>query len=132
MDRKLATTIGVTARGARIRAGLTQADLAERLEMATEVYGRLERGAMLPSVETLLKLSACLRISPNRLLGLEPEKKRAGRDAERASPELERLVRRVERLDRQTLQLLSLIASEMAQPERKSRPPRKRKPRRRA
>src|SRR3954470_18319814 len=39
----LAETIVATARAARQRHRLTQADVAERVEIASEVYGRLER-----------------------------------------------------------------------------------------
>ena len=53
---KLARHLGKTARAARLLAKLTQADVAERVGIATEVYGRLERGAMLPSAPTLRKL----------------------------------------------------------------------------
>ncbi|MFP2934834.1 helix-turn-helix transcriptional regulator, partial [Pyxidicoccus sp. 3LG] len=70
MDKKLATTIGAAARAARTRLELTQADVAERIDVATEVYGRLERGGMLPSVQTLLKLCHELHVSADELLGL--------------------------------------------------------------
>ena len=36
MDKKLASTIGAAARAARMRLELTQADVAERIEVATE------------------------------------------------------------------------------------------------
>jgi DNA-binding XRE family transcriptional regulator len=52
---KLAKHLGKAARTARMRVKLSQADVAERVGISTEVYGRLERGGMLPSVPTLLK-----------------------------------------------------------------------------
>ena len=52
MAKKLATRLGECARAARQRLNLTQEDVAERIGIATEVYGRLERGNMLPSVPT--------------------------------------------------------------------------------
>ncbi|HEY0092769.1 MAG TPA: helix-turn-helix transcriptional regulator, partial [Archangium sp.] len=47
LPRGLAATIGTAARAARVQANLTQEDVAERVGLATEVYGRLERGGML-------------------------------------------------------------------------------------
>ena len=122
MDRKLAAVIGAAARAARMKTGLTQAEVAELLGIATEVYGRLERGAMLPSVETLMRISASLGVPPNQLLGLGgPEERGVERsEARRDSPELRRLLRRVEGLDRRKLRLLSLIAAEMGRQQAKA------------
>jgi transcriptional regulator with XRE-family HTH domain len=71
MNEELATRIGSAAREARMQLGLTQAEVAEKLGLAHMVYNRLERGKMLPSVSTLLRLCAVLRISSDALLGLE-------------------------------------------------------------
>src|SRR5438093_5681438 len=43
-------------REARLRAGLTQAELAERSERDRSVIARWEQGAVAPSVETLIEL----------------------------------------------------------------------------
>ncbi len=51
-----------------MRAGLTQVELAESIGTATEVYGRLERGKMLPSVPTLFRLCVALRSGPHELM----------------------------------------------------------------
>lgn len=67
----LAAHLGRIARQARTRDGLTQEDMAERMSLATEVYGRLERGNMLPSVPTLMRLCLVLRMEPNELLGFD-------------------------------------------------------------
>ncbi|RKI43377.1 XRE family transcriptional regulator, partial [Corallococcus sp. AB049A] len=56
LERKLAVSVGAAARAARLKAGLTQADVADRVGIASEVYGRLERGKMMPSVPTLFRL----------------------------------------------------------------------------
>ncbi len=42
---------------ARVRAGLTQAQLANRMGTTQSVVARLESGAQLPSVNTLLKFA---------------------------------------------------------------------------
>ncbi len=55
-----------------MRAGFTQADLAASIGKAPEVYGRLERGRMLPSLSTLFRLCVALRTGPHELMGFSP------------------------------------------------------------
>ncbi len=55
-------------RAARKALGATQEDIAEALEISTEVYGRMERGATLPSLPTFVKITKVLGVSPNQLL----------------------------------------------------------------
>jgi transcriptional regulator with XRE-family HTH domain len=114
MDKKLASTIGAAARAARMRLELTQADVAERIEVATEVYGRLERGGMLPSVQTLLRLCHELNVSADELLGLSHHTP-SPRSAEAPSlpserPEIRRLLRSLRQLDPSYVKLLGLVA----------------------
>lgn len=73
MNEELAVTVGAAARVARARLGLTQADVAERVGIAMEVYSRMERGKVLPSVTTLRRLCQVLRIGADTLLGLDGE-----------------------------------------------------------
>lgn len=116
LPRGLAATIGTAARAARVRANLTQEDVAERVGLATEVYGRLERGGMLPSVPTLKKLCETLRIPSDVLLGLTPAqenfwaKEPAPRPVEEPG-EIRRLVRTVKKLEPAEFRLLSLMAT---------------------
>ena len=65
---ELARQIGSRARHARLSLKKTQADIAEAVDLVTEVYGRLERGDMLPSVPTLVRIAAALKVTPNDLL----------------------------------------------------------------
>jgi transcriptional regulator with XRE-family HTH domain len=67
----LAAHLGNVAREARRHSGLTQEDVAERMGLAAEVYGRLERGNMLPSLPTLMRLCLVLHVEPNELLGFD-------------------------------------------------------------
>lgn len=122
VERKLATVLGATARSARMRAGLTQADVAERVGIATEVYGRLERGRMLPSVPTLWRLCSVLRTSSDEFLGLtlapvapHPGESLAPFPSDDSTdgderPEMRRLMRSLRKLGRPELKLMNLVA----------------------
>lgn len=49
---------------ARVRAGLTQAEVAKRMGTTQSVIARLESGAQMPSVNTLLKFAKATRSRP--------------------------------------------------------------------
>jgi transcriptional regulator with XRE-family HTH domain len=121
MAKKLATRLGECARAARQRLNLTQEDVAERIGIATEVYGRLERGNMLPSVPTFRKLCAVLALSADEALGLSNEGPASWTPPPPPSPEasepaeLRRLLRRARQLDRNSLRVLSLVAAHLGQ-----------------
>jgi transcriptional regulator with XRE-family HTH domain len=108
---ELAETIGARARAARKAAGWTQGDVATQVGLVTQVYGRLERGGMLPSVETLRKLALVLELSADDLLGihrrLSAEGKRFRRQEGR--PSAQQLIRLTRGLDTRTLRLLLTI-----------------------
>ena len=113
---KLAANVGEIAREARLRAGLTQADVAERVGLATEVYGRLERGRMLPSVPSLRRLCIALRMPSDTFLGLNsgevPTWVAENSPPEyEESPEFRRLMRTLRKLDGSQLKLIGLVAS---------------------
>lgn len=117
MERKLAANVGAAARAARMRAGLTQADVADRIGIASEVYGRLERGKMLPSVPTLFRLCLALQISADVSLGLVAavavgaglwEEDSPDKDNQ---PEMRRLLRILRRMPRAQLKLMNLVAA---------------------
>ncbi len=52
---------------------LTQAELAEKLNLSTEYISLLERGLRIPSVPVLKKIEKILDYSLKSLLGLKPE-----------------------------------------------------------
>jgi transcriptional regulator with XRE-family HTH domain len=58
-------------RATRERAQLTQADVAEAMEMTVTVYARYERGKIWPSIGALRRLCDVLGCSADTLLGLE-------------------------------------------------------------
>lgn len=65
-----AVTLGYALRLARKEARLRQAEVASHIGIVTEVYGRMERGQVLPSVPTLRKLCVLLAVDANALLGV--------------------------------------------------------------
>jgi transcriptional regulator with XRE-family HTH domain len=116
----LAKHLGGIARGARTGTRLTQADVAERLGVATEVYGRLERGLLLPSVPTLRKLCTVLRMDANALLGLTSGVTSAPLDEQveetpEDSPRMRRLLRHLRQLNPTQLNAVGHVASTLAQ-----------------
>ena len=83
MDEKLQSDLGEATRAARLRLGLTQEEVAQQVGLAQSVYGRIERGVMMPSVPTLRKLCLALDISADTLLSLDFARKPKG---DKASP----------------------------------------------
>jgi transcriptional regulator with XRE-family HTH domain len=121
-EQRLRATLGKAARQARIRSGLTQADVAESIGTVTEVYGRMERGKLLPSVPTLLRLCVALQSGPHELMGFVPVasgENKSPWDAlkpapgQPETPELQRLVRRLGRLHRSDLRLVLLLVTSL-------------------
>ncbi|WP_343213395.1 helix-turn-helix domain-containing protein [Archangium violaceum] len=112
--RRLSKKLGEVARAARVQAGLTQADVAERIGMSAEVYGRLERGLMLPSVPSLWRLCLTLRIPADHLLGFaseQPPQWALEPSSERDGAQVRRLMRSVRKLKASQLRTLSLMVA---------------------
>jgi transcriptional regulator with XRE-family HTH domain len=65
LDKK---TLGRNIRQARYRLGLTQEQMAERVDMAPEVYGRMERGHLVPRLERFVAICRVLGESPDQLI----------------------------------------------------------------
>ncbi|HSP77479.1 MAG TPA: helix-turn-helix transcriptional regulator [Myxococcaceae bacterium] len=70
MDEEIQRTLGQVARAARERLDLTQAQVAKQVGLVPGVYGRIERGDMMPSVPSLRRICLVLGISADALLGL--------------------------------------------------------------
>ncbi len=87
----------------RKAAGLSQEQLAERLDVSRQAVGKWERGEAVPDLEKTVRLARVFGVSVDSLLGLEaPEGKAAGERAavsapcpqpEQAAPDFERLAR---------------------------------------
>lgn len=66
---KLLKLLGANIRQYRKISGLTQAQLAERVELSVEMVGKMERGVASPSLDTIGNLSLALDVSPAALFG---------------------------------------------------------------
>ncbi|WNG34827.1 helix-turn-helix transcriptional regulator [Archangium violaceum] len=69
-DDLLQKRLGEAARTAREELGLTQAQVAKKAGMSPAVYGRIERGGMMPSVPALRRMAVALGASPAVLLDM--------------------------------------------------------------
>ena len=91
---------GVLIREARLRAGLTQSELAQRTGRDRSVIARWEQGVVAPSVETLVELvRACgfdlpLTLVPYETVGDERRQKNLAMTPERR---VRRMLRKLER-----------------------------------
>lgn len=117
---QLARHVGARAKEARKRAALTQEDVAERVGLATEVYARLERGGMLPSVRTLRKLCRALGMDSNAVLALSggdtsPAPRRGPPPRREDSPAVRRLLRRARAMEEPLQRLLAQVAQHLSQ-----------------
>ena len=122
---KLKFTLGRGLLRARHRKGYTQAETAVLVGLAAAVYGRVERGGMLPSVPTLFRMCTVLGASANVLLGFSSEAEvvvvappEKPPEDSNDSPELRRLASHLRTLSPTALRTMAALASAM----RKSRP----------
>jgi transcriptional regulator with XRE-family HTH domain len=119
--KKMTVLLGEVLREARLKAELTQADVAERVGVATEVYGRIERGNLTPSVPNLRKLCMVLRVDASAALGLDVGEAGAwlkeSAPPPEESPRLRRLLRTLRQLDDKQLTAVSYMARSLVPPE---------------
>lgn len=62
MENDFGYKLGANIRAERLRRHLTQADLAEALDMSINYVGKLERGVIIPSALVIFRLSKILRV----------------------------------------------------------------------
>lgn len=110
---KTRRAIGQAAREARSALNKTQSQVADALGIAPEVYGRIERGLMMPSVTTLLKMASVLRITPDQLLGWAEVQKR------KRSVFYERILAQLEHADEEALERAEAVLTALLATERK-------------
>jgi len=68
MHEAFAAEFGHVLREARQRKGLRQGEVAQALHLSVLVYGRMERGKLLPSITVLHDLCVVLDVSSEELL----------------------------------------------------------------
>ena len=123
----LSVQIGRAARKARLSLGLTQEDAAERVGVATEVYGKYERGDLRPSTPTLVKLSKVLGTSVDILVGLAADENAAASETTEPAPvpplppDFRRLRRTLRTMDKLQLSTFSRMAAALVVHKRKRR-----------
>jgi len=66
----LRQAFGANVRNHRKARGLTQEELAERVELSMETIGKIERGVAAPSFDTAEKLALALDVPPLALFGV--------------------------------------------------------------
>jgi transcriptional regulator with XRE-family HTH domain len=116
MDATVRKYVGRTARAARLRLGLTQAQVAQRAELAVAVYGRVERGGMMLSLPTLLRVCRVLEVDANTLLGFTapaPPPWFSPPQPKEERPAVRELLGTARRLRRRQLAALRLVAHAM-------------------
>lgn len=62
------TGVGVAIREFRQQAGLSQDQLADRMDMSTPYISMLESGKRYPSIEMLIRIAIALEVRPGDLL----------------------------------------------------------------
>jgi transcriptional regulator with XRE-family HTH domain len=119
MSSALMRSIGRAARQARRARKLTQEDVADRVGVSTQFYGRIERGNALPSVTTLRRMLEVLDLRADALLGVSmSEATSSDDDATQAqheadNPHLRRLMRYLRRASPVTLQVVKVLLDEI-------------------
>lgn len=90
----------------RIMRGLSQTQLAGKIDISRSAYSMYETGARLPSVATLMTMSDVLNVSIDYLLGLTAHPDRT----DCYSGHEMQVLRQLRGLDERTLELLSHLA----------------------
>jgi transcriptional regulator with XRE-family HTH domain len=118
--------MGERARAARMRLGLNQSDVAERVGISNEVYGRFERGLVSPRLATLLRFCEVLEVEPNDLLWSDAKPDHRRNDA--TSFEIRRLAQILKEADPATIRRVADIARWLQVPTRAARRKRRANP----
>lgn len=74
----LRTAFGAQVRHHRKASGLTQEELAGRVDLSIETIGKIERGVAAPSFDTVERIAAALSLPPLALFGVGAQASPAG------------------------------------------------------
>lgn len=93
MANRLKQLIGMRLQAARRQRGLTQEELADKIDRTAESISNIERGLQLPSIETLADLARELGIPLVEFLNDIPGQKRVPADRLRMEAKLREIAR---------------------------------------
>jgi len=113
MTSNLQTLLGARIKKLRNRAGLTQAQLAERVDISDEFLSRMERGAKAPSLHTAEKVARALGVSMKELFDFD-----AVPAVDSKTVRLEGLVSYLAVVDEGTVDLIEAVARTIYEHER--------------
>jgi transcriptional regulator with XRE-family HTH domain len=120
-DEKLQPRLGTELRMARMRLELTQEQVARAVGFVPTVYGRIERGDMMPSTPKLKALCVLLGISADVLLGVSPPEGAPAREPPPPPPgdppELRRLAMILRELSPDRFRLFRVALRSIAHPD---------------
>ena len=68
--RKKLPSVGSAIRAFRQQAGLSQDELADRMDMSTPYISMLESGKRYPSLEMLIRIAFALEVRPGAMLDM--------------------------------------------------------------
>lgn len=103
-------------REVRRRAGLTQAGMAEKLDMLDEIYARYERAKMWPSLDKLCRMCDILGCSADTLLGTN-EALPIPSERPEDPPAVRRLMRKLRKAEPMTVHLATRMVDVVAKHE---------------
>lgn len=80
--RRKLVGVGVAIRAFRQEAGLSQDELADRMDLSTPYISMLESGKRYPSIEMLIRIAFALEVRPGAMLDRIAEKYAADKNNE--------------------------------------------------
>lgn len=83
MSEKVEKVIGIQIAKLRKNRGITQAELAELINVSIETVSRLERGVSLPSLKTLETIANALNVTFKDIFNFEYTQKSMGSEYEK-------------------------------------------------
>ena len=108
LSKQLAIAIGKQARAARTALKMTQAQVAEEIDVTTEFYARMERGTSMPSAETLYRMAVVLDIPVDLMIGPVVVELQKERD-QHLPPAIRYIVEQVRKHPRMARVIISLM-----------------------
>ena len=108
-NEELKSRVGASIARLRRERGLTQAELAERINYSDKAVSKWERAESLPDVLTLISLAEQLGADLNTLIGMTAEEKTEAAPAPEPVPEEPKPVKKRRTADRGVIQQLSSV-----------------------